>query len=94
MDTWLIWKLTGGAAHVTDVTNASRTMLFNIHTLEWDKEICSWLDIPMEMLPKVCDSSCVYGCGEIGRAENPLSRARRATSRPPCSARHALRGAM
>ena len=47
VDTWLIWKLTGGAAHVTDVTNASRTMLFNIHTLEWDKDICALLDIPM-----------------------------------------------
>ena len=49
VDTWLIWKLTGGAAHVTDVTNASRTMLFNIHTLEWDKDICALLDIPMGM---------------------------------------------
>ena len=75
VDTWLIWKLTGGAAHVTDVTNASRTMLFNIHTLEWDKDICALLDIPMCMLPKVCDSSMVYGAARIGGAEIPIAGA-------------------
>ena len=75
METWLIWKLTGGAAHVTDVTNASRTMLFNIHTLEWDKDICALLDIPMCMLPKVCDSSMVYGAARIGGAEIPIAGA-------------------
>ena len=75
VDTWLIWKLTGGAAHVADVTNASRTMLFNIHTLEWDKDICALLDIPMCMLPKVCDSSMVYGAARIGGAEIPIAGA-------------------
>ena len=75
VDTWLIWKLTGGAAHVTDVTNASRTMLVNIHTLEWDKDICALLDIPMCMLPKVCDSSMVYGAARIGGAEIPIAGA-------------------
>ena len=75
VDTWLIWKLTGGAAHVTDVTNASRTMLFNIHTLEWDRDICALLDIPLCMLPKVCDSSMVYGTARIGGAEVPIAGA-------------------
>ena len=75
VDTWLIWKLTDGHVHVTDVTNASRTMLFNIHTLQWDPEICSWLDIPMEMLPEVRDSSCVYGYVEMGGAKVPLAGA-------------------
>ncbi len=60
VDTWLIWKLTGGRAHVTDYSNASRTMLFNIHSLCWDDEILKELDIPREMLPKVMPSSCVY----------------------------------
>ena len=75
VDTWLIWKLTGGAAHVTDVTNASRTMLFNIHTLEWDRDICALLGIPLCMLPKVCDSSMVYGAVRIGGAEVPIAGA-------------------
>ena len=61
VDSWLIWNLTGGAAHVTDVSNASRTMLFNINTMEWDSELCRLLDIPMSMLPEVKPSSCVYG---------------------------------
>ena len=61
IDTWLIWKLTGGSVHVTDHTNASRTMLFNIHTLEWDEELLQLLDIPRCMLPEVKPSSCVYG---------------------------------
>ena len=61
IDTWLIWKLTGGRVHVTDYTNASRTMLFNIHTLEWDKELLEMLSIPECMLPEVKPSSCVYG---------------------------------
>ena len=60
IDTWLIWKLSGGKAHVTDVTNASRTMLFNIHTLEWDDEILKLLNIPRCILPEVKDSSEVY----------------------------------
>ena len=61
VETWLIWKLTKGAVHVTDYSNASRTMLFNIHTLEWDEEILKILDIPRQMLPEVKASSCLYG---------------------------------
>lgn len=61
IDTWLIWNLTGGAVHVTDYTNASRTMLYNIHELKWDKELLKILDIPESMLPKVMPSSYVYG---------------------------------
>lgn len=62
VDTWLIWKLTGGGVHVTDYTNASRTMLFNIHTLEWDEELLSYFNIPAGILPRVKPSSCIYGC--------------------------------
>lgn len=61
VETWLIWKMTKGRVHVTDYTNASRTMLFNIRTLEWDEEILRELDIPGSMLPEVRPSSCVYG---------------------------------
>lgn len=61
VETWLIWKLTKGAVHVTDYSNASRTMLFNINTLEWDKDILKEMDIPENMLPEVKPSSCVYG---------------------------------
>ncbi|MBQ2730302.1 MAG: glycerol kinase GlpK [Clostridia bacterium] len=61
IDSWLIWKLTGGKVHVTDVSNASRTMLFNINTLEWDEELCSIVGVPMSMLPKVRPSSEIYG---------------------------------
>lgn len=61
VDTWLIWNLTKGAVHVTDYTNASRTMLFDIHKKQWDEEILRKLDIPVSMLPKVMPSSCVYG---------------------------------
>ena len=61
IDTWLIWKLTGGKAHVTDYSNASRTMLFNINTLQWDDEILKILDIPKCMLPEPKPSSCIYG---------------------------------
>ena len=61
IDTWLIWKLTQGETFVTDYTNASRTMLFNIHDLCWDDEILELLDIPKCMLPEVKPSSCVYG---------------------------------
>ena len=61
VETWLIWKLTKGAVHVTDYTNASRTMLFNIQELEWDDEILQELDIPKCMLPQVKPSSCIYG---------------------------------
>lgn len=61
VETWLIWKLTKGKVHVTDYSNASRTLLFNINTLEWDEEILELLDIPRAMLPEVKPSSCVYG---------------------------------
>ena len=61
VETWLIWKLTKGAVHVTDYSNASRTMLFNINTLEWDDEILAELDIPKSMLPEAKPSSCIYG---------------------------------
>lgn len=61
VETWLIWKLTKGAVHVTDYSNASRTMMFNINTLEWDENILRELDIPKQMLPEVKPSSCVYG---------------------------------
>ena len=61
VETWLIWKLTGGRVHVTDYSNASRTMLFNIHTLQWDQEILEELEIPRCMLPEVRPSSEIYG---------------------------------
>ena len=61
VETWLIWKLTKGAVHVTDYSNASRTLLFNINDLKWDKEILNELDIPESMLPEAKPSSCVYG---------------------------------
>lgn len=61
VDSWLVWNLTGGEVHVTDVSNASRTMLFNIHTLDWDSELLEFFGVPHSMLPKVCSSSSIYG---------------------------------
>ena len=61
IDTWLLWKLSGRRVHATDVTNASRTMLFNIHTLEWDQDILDLLEIPQSLLPVVKPSSAIYG---------------------------------
>ncbi|MBR6887569.1 MAG: glycerol kinase GlpK [Selenomonadaceae bacterium] len=61
IDTWLIWKLTGGKVHVTDYSNASRTMIYNINTLEWDDQLLKYLDIPKAILPEVKPSSYVYG---------------------------------
>ena len=61
IDTWLIWKLTGGKVHATDYTNASRTMLFNIHTLQWDDELLQLFDIPRSMMPEVMPCDAVYG---------------------------------
>lgn len=61
IDTWLVWKLTGGKVHATDITNASRTMLFNIHTCTWDDELLKLLDVPASMLPQVRSSSEVFG---------------------------------
>ncbi|MEG0527284.1 MAG: glycerol kinase GlpK [Longicatena sp.] len=71
MDTWLLWKLTKGKVHVSDVSNASRTMLMNIKTLEFDEELCKLWNIPMCMLPKICDSSEVYGVCE-GIFDTPI----------------------
>ncbi|MBS5113837.1 MAG: glycerol kinase GlpK [Coprobacillus cateniformis] len=61
IDTWLVWKLTGGKVHVTDYSNASRTLLYNIHELKWDQELLDLFDIPSSMLPEVKDSSYIYG---------------------------------
>ncbi len=61
VDSWLVWKLTNGKRHITDVTNASRTMIFNIHSLDWDDELLEILDIPKAMLPEVKSCSEVYG---------------------------------
>lgn len=61
VDSWLVWKLTGGKVHITDVTNASRTMLLDIHTLQWDQELLEIFDVPANMLPEVKSSSEVYG---------------------------------
>ena len=66
IDTWLIWKLSGGSVHVTDYTNASRTMLFDIHQLCWDDELLAYFKIPKSMLPEVKPSSCVYGYTKEG----------------------------
>jgi glycerol kinase len=83
MDTWLIWNLTGGVnggKHLTDVTNASRTMLMNLNTLEWDPEICGLMGVPRAMLPKICSSSEIYGqtldSGPCRRPGRPASRHR------------------
>jgi glycerol kinase len=72
IDSWLVWKLTGGSTHVTDVTNASRTMLFNIHTEEWDEELLSIWKVPRELLPKVCSSSEVYAQATNSFAATPI----------------------
>ena len=61
IDTWLVWKLTGGQVHATDTTNASRTMLFNIHTMQWDDELLQLFDIPRSMMPEVLPCDAVYG---------------------------------
>ena len=73
VDTWLIWNMTGGRVHVTDYTNASRTMLFDIHKLCWDDKILERLQIPKSMLPKVCSSSEVYGTYNISGVEVPIA---------------------
>ncbi|MDE4961452.1 FGGY family carbohydrate kinase, partial [Francisella tularensis] len=72
IDTWLIWNLTRGKVHATDYRNASRTMLFNINSLEWDKKILDYLHIPESMLPEVKNSSEVFGVTDsqtLGGAE-------------------------
>lgn len=73
VDTWLIWKLTGGDVFVTDYTNASRTMLYNIREQKWDKKICTRLGIPMQMLAEVCDSSRIYGTVSLQGCEIPIA---------------------
>ncbi|HIW21999.1 MAG TPA: glycerol kinase GlpK [Candidatus Dorea intestinavium] len=75
IETWLIWNLTGGKAHVTDYSNASRTMLFNIHTLSWDEEILDFFEIPREILPQVKPSSYHYGDAEYFGDAIPITGA-------------------
>lgn len=72
VETWLLWNLTGGKVHVTDYSNAARTMLFNIHTLEWDEEILKLLDIPRAMLPLPCPNSEIYGETTLFGASIPI----------------------
>ena len=66
VETWLIWNLTGGRAHVTDVSNASRTMLFNIHTLQWDETLCEMLGVPLCLLPAAVENAGIYGTVAAG----------------------------
>lgn len=73
VDSWLIWKLSGGKVHVTDYTNASRTMLFNINTLSWDERLLDALDIPVQMLPQVKNSSEIYAYTTIQGEEIPIA---------------------
>ena len=73
VDTWLLWKLTGGAVHATDYTNASRTMLFDIYKLQWDETLLGMLDIPREILPEVRGSSEIYGYTDILGVEVPIA---------------------
>ena len=73
VDTWLVWKLTGGKVHVTDRTNASRTMLYNIRTLDWDEKLLQALDIPRSILPEVRDSSEIYGYTNIQGVDVPVA---------------------
>ncbi|MEG2038075.1 MAG: glycerol kinase GlpK, partial [Ruthenibacterium sp.] len=73
VDTWLLWKLTDGKVHITDRTNASRTMLYDIHKLDWDDTLLKALDIPRAMLPEVHDSSEVYGTASIGGVDVPVA---------------------
>ena len=73
VDSWLVWKLTGGQAHITDATNASRTMLYDIHKGDWDDTLLQALDIPRAMLPRVCSSSEIYGCASLPDAKIPIA---------------------
>ena len=73
MDSWLVWNLTGGKEHVTDVTNASRTMLFNINTLQWDSELLNFFGIPESMMPRVCDSSGIIGETQVQGRSIPIA---------------------
>ena len=73
VDSWLVWKLTSGKVHVTDRTNASRTMLYNIHKLDWDDTLLNALDIPRAMLPRVTDSSEIYGYTDLCGVQVPVA---------------------
>ncbi len=73
VDTWLTWKLTDGRVHITDRTNASRTMLYNIHTHDWDDNLLDILDIPRHILPRLCSSSEIYGTMELMGAKVPIA---------------------
>jgi glycerol kinase len=75
VDAWLLWNLTEGRVHATDVTNASRTMLFNIHTMQWDEELLRLFEIPANLLPKVCSSSEVFGhtAEHVWAARTPIA---------------------
>ena len=73
VDTWLVWKLTGGKVHATDATNASRTMLFNIHTLDWDDELLALFHVPKAMLPMVKSSGEIYGMANVGGENVPIA---------------------
>ena len=72
IDSWLIWKLTGGAAHVTDATNACRTMLYDIHQGAWSADMCALLDVPVEMLPEVKDCAADFGVTDVLGAPVPI----------------------
>jgi glycerol kinase len=72
MDSWLLWQLTGGALHATDVTNASRSMLFNVHDNQWDSELLALLDIPAQLMPKVLPSSAHFGDSEASLLGSPV----------------------
>ena len=86
VDSWLVWKLTGGKVHVTDRTNASRTMLYNIQKLDWDDTLLNALDIPRAMLPRVTDSSEIYGYTDLCGVQVPVAGIA-GDSRPHCLAR-------
>lgn len=73
VDSWLVWKLTEGRAHVTDRTNASRTMLYNIETLEWDRYLLDMLQIPPDILPEVKDSAALFGYANVGGVQIPIT---------------------
>lgn len=73
VDSWLVWKLTGGKVHITDATNAARTMIFDIHHLDWDDTLLHALDIPRAMLPHVCSSSEVYGSVSLPGGDIPIA---------------------
>ena len=73
VDSWLMWKLSGGEIHATDYTNASRTMLFNIHTLQWDEKILARLGIPCRMLPEVKPSASIFGYAHVDGVEIPIA---------------------